>query len=184
MKWPVPLLPIQLLWVNLITDSFPAFALGLEAGEEGIMNHKPRDKDEPIIDKRMKVALAVQSVGLTIAVLTSYRIGFTVFGGDSENALTMARTFCFITLIFGEMIRAYSSRTETKSMFKTNIFGNKYLNYSVAGALILLFAVIYTPSIAIVFSTTALNFTQLVVAVSLGLIPTVFSEISKLIKVN
>jgi len=184
MKWPVPLLPIQLLWVNLITDSFPAFALGLEAGEKGIMNYKPRDKNEPIIDKRMKIALAVQSVGLTIAVLTSYRIGFTIFGGDSENALTMARTFCFITLIFGEMIRAYSSRTETKSMFKTNIFSNRYLNYSVGGALVLLFVVIYTPSIALVFSTTALNFTQLLVAISLGLIPTVFSEVSKLIKVK
>jgi len=184
LKWPVPLLPIQLLWVNLITDSFPAFALGLEAGEPGIMNKQPRDKNEPIINRRMKIALAVQSVGLTVAVLTSYRLGLLVFGDGGEEGLTLARTFCFVTLIVGEMIRAYSSRTETKYIFQIKIFSNKYLNYSVLGALVLLFTVIYTPFLANIFGSTALSLIELLVAVSLGLIPTMFSELSKLIKVQ
>ncbi len=179
LKWPVPLLPIQLLWVNLITDSFPAFALGLEEGEPGIMEKKPRDKDEPIVDKRMQVALALQSIGLTIAVLTSYRLGYTVFGDGTENSLMMARTFCFVTLIIGEMFRSYSSRTETKSMFSIRLLDNRYLNYSVLGAVILLFVVVYAPFLSVIFSTTALGGAELAVAVSLGIIPTIFSEISK-----
>jgi len=183
-KWPVPLLPIQLLWVNLVTDSFPAFALGLESGEPGVMNKKPRSKNEPIIDRRMKVVLALQSIGLTIAVLTSYRIGFTLFGDGTENSLSLARTFCFITIIVGEMVRAYSSRSESKYMFKYNLFSNKYLNYSVLGALILLFVVIYTPFLANIFNTVPLNLPQLATAAFLGLVPTVFSELSKTIKVK
>jgi Ca2+-transporting ATPase len=132
----------------------------------------------------MKIALAVQSVGLTVAVLTSYRLGLLVFGDGGEEGLTLARTFCFVTLIVGEMIRAYSSRTETKYIFQIKIFSNKYLNYSVLGALVLLFTVIYTPFLANIFGSTALSLIELLVAVSLGLIPTMFSELSKLIKVQ
>ena len=182
MRWPVPLLPIQLLWVNLITDSFPAFALGLEEGEAGIMDQQPRDKDEPIVDKRMRVALIFQSIGLTIAVLTSFRLGYTVFGADAADPMMIGRTFCFITLIVGELFRAYSARSETKALWQINMFGNKYMNYSVLGAMALLTVVIYVPFISTIFSTTALGALHLAIAVVLGIIPTIFSEIAKKLK--
>lgn len=180
-NWPVPLVPIQLLWVNLVTDSFPAFALGLEKGEKDIMDNNPRDPDEPIVDKDMKVALAFQSIGLTIAVLTSYRLGFT-FAEGNEDSLLLARTFCFTTLILGEMLRAYSARSETKSIFKMNIFSNKYLNYSVLFAIILLVIVVYTPFLQPIFSTTSLKVVELLVAAGLAIVPLIFGEIAKLIK--
>ncbi len=181
-RWPVPLLPIQLLWVNLITDSFPAFALGLEEGEAGIMNHKPRDKDEPIINRRMMIALGLQSIGLTVAVLVAYRLGYSVIGDGTDNSLHLARTLAFVTLILGEMLRAYSSRTESKSIFSINILGNKYLNYSVFGAIGLLMIIIYVPFLAGIFDVEAISFGQLLICLGLGLIPSIFSEVSKRIR--
>jgi len=179
LKWPTPLLPIQLLWVNLITDSFPAFALGLEEGESDVMKQNPRDRNEPIVDKKMQVSLVFQSIGLTIAVLGSYRIGYEVFGGGDESSIALARTFCFVTLIVGEMFRAYSARTERKSIFKIRLLGNSYLNYSVLIAIALLAVVVYVPAIGFIFSTVALSSLQLAVAVGFGMIPTLFSELSK-----
>lgn len=181
--WDVPLVPIQLLWINLITDSFPAFALGLEKGEKGIMDEKPRDPSEPIVNRTMKIALVFQSVGLTLAVLGSYRLGFYMAGDVSADLqLTLARTFCFTTLIVGEMLRAYSARSEYKSLWSMKIFGNKFLNYSVAGALALLFVVVYTPFLQPIFSTTGLSLGQLAAAVGLGVVPLIFGELAKKIK--
>ncbi|MBI9014788.1 MAG: calcium-translocating P-type ATPase, PMCA-type [Clostridiales bacterium] len=181
--WAVPLVPIQLLWINLITDSFPAFALGLEEGEKDIMKQQPRDPAEPIVDRTMKIALAFQSVGLTVAVLGSYRLGFVMAGDISpELQLTVARTFCFTTLIIGEMLRAYSARSEYKSLFSLKIFSNKYLNYSVAGAMMLLLIVVYVPFLQPIFTTTSLNLGQLSIATVLGIVPLFFGELAKKVK--
>lgn len=178
--WPVPLVPIQLLWINLITDSFPAFALGLEKGEKDIMKKRPRDPSEAIVDKTMKIALAFQSIGLTIAVLGSYRLGFVMAGDIApELQLTIARTFSFTTLIIGEMLRAFSAKSEYKSVFKMNIFDNKYLNYSVAGAIVLLLIVVYVPFLQPIFTTASLSLVQLSIAAGLGFLPLLFGELSK-----
>ncbi|GKX29348.1 ATPase [Vallitalea longa] len=181
--WPVPLVPIQLLWINLITDSFPAFALGLEKGEEGIMNEKPRNPKEPIVDHRMKVALIFQSIGLTIAVLISYQLGFVMAGDvDDSTRLTIARTLCFITLIIGEMLRAYSARSETISIFRMNFLGNKYLNYSVLLAILLLVGVVYIPVLQPIFRTFPIDLAQIGVAVGLAVIPVITGELAKTVK--
>lgn len=181
--WAVPLVPIQLLWVNLITDSFPAFALGLEEGEGDIMNQQPRDPKEPLVDRTMKIALIFQSIGLTVAVLGSYRLGFIMAGEVSADMqLTIARTFCFTTLILGEMFRAYSARSERRSIFSMHIFGNKFLNMSVAGAIALLFIVVYVPFLQPIFSTASLSIVQLGVAAGLAFVPLFFGEIAKQVK--
>ncbi len=181
--WAVPLVPIQLLWINLITDSFPAFALGLEEGEKDIMEQQPRDPDEHIVNRTMRIAIIFQSVGLTLAVLGSYQLGFVMAGeGDADFRLTVARTFCFTTLILGEMLRSYSARSEHKSLFSMRIFSNKYLNYSVLGAIGLLVIVLYVPVLQPIFSTTALSIGQMSVAASLSLVPLFFGEVAKKVK--
>jgi Ca2+-transporting ATPase len=181
--WQVPLVPIQLLWINLITDSFPAFALGLEKGESDIMDVEPRNPKEPIVDRQMSIALAFQSIGLTIAVLISYQLGFIMAGNvDDKLQLTIARTFCFVTLIIGEMLRAYSARSEKVSIFKMNFLGNRYLNYSVLVAIILLFVVVYVPLLQSVFKTYSLSINQLLVAIGLAIIPVITGEIAKVVK--
>lgn len=98
--------------------------------------------------------------------------------------MLVARTFCFTTLILGEMFRAYSARSETKSVFGMRIFSNKYLNYSVFGAIALLFVVVYVPFfLQPIFSTTALTLGQMGMAAGLALIPLVFfGEVAKQVK--
>jgi Ca2+-transporting ATPase len=183
LAWDVPLAPIQLLWVNLITDSFPAFALGLEEGEEGIMDQQPRRPEEALVDKKMQVAIIFQSIGLAVAALGSYQIGFMMSTGLSDaDSLIVAKTFCFTTLILGELIRGYSARSEDKSLFKLKIFSNKFLNYSVLGSIVLLLIVVYVPFLQPIFKTAPLSAVQLLVATALSFIPLVAGEIAKLVK--
>ncbi|MFR7872850.1 cation-translocating P-type ATPase, partial [Peptoniphilus grossensis] len=80
MNLPVPLIPIQLLWLNLVTDSFPALALGVERGEADIMNEPPRDPDEPILDTEIKITVAIQSIAITVATLLAYFVGLKWYG--------------------------------------------------------------------------------------------------------
>lgn len=171
--WGTPLLPIHLLWINLMTDSFPAFALGMEEKENDIMNQKPRNPNEPITDKRMSINIGVQSIVLAAAALISYKIGIS-YGG-----IEYGRTFCFTTLIMGELLRSYSARSERRSIFGMNIFNNKYLNLSVLGSIILLAIILYVPVLQNIFRLSTLDFTQILIAVGLSLLPIVTAEIAK-----
>ncbi|NLM48907.1 MAG: calcium-translocating P-type ATPase, SERCA-type [Epulopiscium sp.] len=177
---PVPLLPIHLLLINLITDAFPAFALGVEPMEEGIMDQPPRDPQEPIINKKMAIAVGIQSIFLASAALASFYFGFKYFTG--ENSLVLARTYCFVTLVAGELLRAYSARSEKTTIFKMKLFENKYLNLSVLGSLALLFAIVYIPALQLVFNTLPLSLNNLANALLFALIPVAGGEISKKFK--
>lgn len=180
-----PLTAIQLLWLNLVTDSFPALALGREKAEPGIMNVPPRKKDEPIINKSMKISVGVQAVAIFITVFISFVIALKnptlFFGGDVVNT-TVARTVAFTTLILAELFRAYASRSENISVFKLGLFSNKFMNKSVFVAIALLIAVIYIPGVNGIFDNVALNPISWVVIVPLALIPFTISEVFKLIK--
>ncbi|MBU1019956.1 MAG: cation-translocating P-type ATPase, partial [Firmicutes bacterium] len=145
--WGSPLLPIQILWINLVTDSFPAFALGLEKKEQGTMDRKPIDPNASIVDKQMGYAIGFQAVFLAFAVLTSYYIGHNLVGGHEY----MGQTFAFVTIITGELLRTYSARSETITIFKMNIFENKWVNYSVLFGLGLLLIVLFVPGINTLF---------------------------------
>ncbi|XMB85191.1 calcium-translocating P-type ATPase, PMCA-type [Mycoplasmatota bacterium WC44] len=183
--WGSPLFAIQILWVNLITDSFPAFALGLEKKEEGIMDQGPRDPKAPIIDRLMMIAISFQSVFLALAVLISYRIGLNIeesYTGTSVASSYIAETFAFVTLIIGELLRGYSARSESKSIFKIRILSNKYLNYSVLMGITLLISVLYITPLNNIFKTTNLSLNNFIIASSLGLIPLLGGELSKFFK--
>lgn len=176
----VPLLPIHLLWINLITDAFPAFALGVEPKEEGIMERPPRDPDEPIVNKEMSIAVGIQSISLALAALLSFWYGLNHFNG--EDALTAARTYCFITLVVGELLRAYSARSEEKMIYKMKIFSNMFLNISVLGSLLLLMAVVYIPFLQPIFHTVSLSLFELDMALLFAMIPLIGGEIAKKLK--
>ena len=179
-NWGIPLVPIQLLWVNLITDSFPAFALGMEKGEKNIMGNLPRAKDEPIVDKKMRLSIIFQSIGLTISVLIAYRLGYYLgIKGAVNDAWIPARTFAFSTLILGEMLRAFSARREDEFLWKYKIFSNKFLNISVIIAVLLLVTVLYLPGLQVIFKTSALSMGQIAIVLGLSIIPLMFGEISK-----
>jgi Ca2+-transporting ATPase len=177
--WGSPLLPIQILWINLVTDSFPAFALGLEQKEQGIMNRKPISPDSEIVDKQMAITVAFQAVFLTIAVLISYYVGARVI----NTHVNLGYTFAFITIITGELLRTYSARSENSTLFQMRLFTNKWVNLSTLFGFSLLFIVLYVPGINDLFRTNVhLTFLELLLALGLGFIPLFGGELSKLFK--
>ena len=171
-----PLVAIQLLSINLITDAFPAFALGMEKEEAGIMDRKPRDPSEPIVNRKMTIAVVIQSLALALGTLGSFAYGFYV-----HDDLDVARTACFLTLVLGELLRAYSARSENRFVFKMKVFENSYLNKCVLLSMLFMIASIYVPFLNPVFSTVALTFDEMAVALLLAFIPMMGGELAKFI---
>ncbi len=177
-NWDTPFIPIQLLWLNLVTDSFPAMALGVEQGEPEIMNRPPRSPKEPIIDKNMRMSIVVQSLAITVATLFAYHYGLDHFDGHIESA----RTVAFATLIISELLRSYSVRSEHKSVFQIGVFSNKALVLGTSVSLLLMLAVIYIPGVNVVFETIPLHLEHYKVILPLSILPFAAGEILKAIK--
>lgn len=184
MNLPVPLIPIQLLWLNLVTDSFPALALGTEKGEADIMKQKPRRADEPILDKSMIIGIIVQSVALVISVLGIYIWALNKFPDYATNPehLAYARTYAFVTLILAEIFRSHSSRSEKESIFKIGVFSNKTLVYATIICVFLLAIVIYVPFLRPIFETVKLNLFDCEMVLVFCLIPLLAGELYKVVK--
>jgi len=181
---PVPLVPIQLLWLNLVTDSFPALALGTEKGDPDIMSMRPRNAKEPILDRSMITGIVVQSVALLVAVLGAYLLALGRYPDYMTNGehLMYARTYAFATLISAELIRAYSSRSERFTIFKIGIFSNKILVWASILSFALLMLVIYVPFMRPIFETVYLTFTDWIVILMFCFIPFLSGEVYKVIK--
>lgn len=173
---PVPLKPIQLLWINVLTDAFPALALGMENKEPDIMQKPPRKPDEPIIDRRMRWQIAIQSFFMTVAV-----IGVFVYALKTTADVEKARTFAFTTLILSELLRAYTSRSETHSVFEIGFFSNRFMVLGTSLSLILLLAVIYVPVLRTIFDTTYLSLLDMDIILLFSLLPFTSAEIGKVL---
>jgi len=175
--WDSPLKAIQLLSINLITDAFPAFALGMEEAEEGVMKQKPRDPKESIINKKMGVAVGVQSAFLAAGALAAYAISLKVLGHSEIEASTM----CFVTLVMGELLRAYSARSEHRSIFKMQPLSNSFLNKTVIFSFIFMAVVVYVPFMQPVFKTVALPPAMLGLSAIMAFLPLLGGEVAKFI---
>ena len=186
--WEVPLLPIQLLWLNLVTDSFPALALGVEPGEPDIMQQKPRNTNEPIINRNMTLSIVLQSIAVAGGSLLAYYwamqhypIEYDSFGKIIEASLIPARTITFATLITAELLRAYSSRSQKYTLFKIGFFTNKNMVYSTLFAFLLLVVVLYIPFMQNIFYTFPLGILDWEIVLSFAFIPLITGEIGKII---
>lgn len=179
----IPLLPIQLLWINLVTDSFPALALGQEKGEPDVMNRPPRDPKEPILNRSMLLTVTTQAVADFIAVFSAYLIGRQIFGlladGSPKDG---ARTYAFVTMILVELIRSFSARSEFTPVLKLGLFGNKALNNAVLLSLGLLLVVVYVPFLDPIFHTIPLGLKDWGIILPLSLIPFAVAEIIKFVR--
>ncbi len=175
----IPLLPIQLLWLNLITDSFPALALGQEAGEPDIMQHPPRGQKEPILNKAMIMTILSQSLAIFGAVFAAFMIGLDLYGSVNGEPANGARTYAFVTLILAELLRSYSARSENRPILQNRVFGNSTLNKAMVLSLVLLVLVVYVPFLNPVFSTVALGLADWLIILPLALIPFAVAEIGK-----
>lgn len=170
---PVPLVATQLLFINLMTDAFPAFALGMEGKEDGVMSRKPRNPDEPILNKIMKKSIAFKSVFLCIGVL-----GIFVYGLHHYD-YAIAMTLCFVTLVISELLISYTARTEKYVGFKKELFSNGFLNKSIFASLLILVTIIYVPFFNHVFTTVPLTVAQVGICLAFSLVPITGSEVSK-----
>ena len=170
--YPSPLTPIQLLWLNLVTDGAPALALGLEKGEPDIMDKPPRPVSEAIINREMWSRIAIQTVAIAAVTLTAYFIGVRFF---PEFAQTMA----FATISFSELLRAFTSRSDRYPLMKIGIFTNRAMLYAVSLSAVLLLAVIYIPFLQPIFNTVSLGATQWVIILPLLLVPAAVAELTK-----
>ncbi|MCI7238457.1 MAG: cation-translocating P-type ATPase [Anaerococcus sp.] len=175
---PSPLTPIQLLWLNLITDAFPALALGVEPAEPGIMEEEPRDPSESIISGPTKFSLISQSIYITLAVLLAYIIGLKfIFPGSIEGAHTMV----FATLITSELLRAFSVRSTRYTLKELGLTSNKSLIKAVLLSFALLIIVMYIPFLRDLFEIVSLTW-QWIPVIILALIPLALGEATKAIR--
>ncbi len=177
---PVPLLPIQLLWLNLVTDSFPALALGVEQGDPDIMDVNPRDPKKAILDKRMIIGILFQSLAVGGASLLAYRWGLMHYPDDIEKA----RTITFVTLITAELLRAYSSRSQRHTLFKIGFFSNMTMVWATMASFALMLGVLYIPFLHNIFYTFPLGLTDWRIVLQFAFIPLVFGELIKVVFKN
>lgn len=178
----VPLMPIQLLWLNLITDSFPALALGQEKGEPDIMSQKPRSQKETILNGLMIRTIVIQSIAIFAATFGAFLIGLQVYPGNGLEPSEGARTFAFVTLIMCELFRSFSARSERLPVLSIGLFGNKTLNKAFLLSLALLLVVIYAPFLEPIFKTVELTLLDWVKILPLALVPFLAAEADKFIR--
>ena len=114
---PVPLQPVQLLWLNLLTDGLPALALGMEKGDKDIMRRKPRPVAESILKREMQIGIVVQSMAIAVASLGALILSLWRNPGDIHTAQTLA----FTTLVGSELLRAYAARSERESIWSLGV---------------------------------------------------------------
>ena len=175
---PSPLTPIQLLWLNLVTDAFPALALGVEPAEPGLMEEPPRDPKESIISGEVKTNLIMQSIYITIAVLAAYIVGLKwIFPDSIEGAHTMV----FATLITSELLRAFSVRSTKYTLKELGFATNPNLIKAVLLSFSLLLVVMYVPVLTELFEVVSLTWEWIPVLI-LSLIPLVLGEIGKIVR--
>lgn len=175
---PSPLTPIQLLWLNLVTDAFPALALGVEPAEPGIMEEDPRDPRESIISGETRTNLISQSIYITVAVLFAYLVGLKwIFPNSIEGAHTMV----FATLITSELLRAFSVRSNKFTLKELGFTSNPQLIKATLLSFALLLVVMYIPVLTELFEVVSLTWEWIPVLI-LSLIPLVLGEVAKLIR--
>lgn len=167
-----PLMSMQLLWINLVTDSLPAVALGMEAVEEDVMEKKPRPKAEGLFARGYGIRIALQGLMFGMLALIAFRLGEKLTG-----RLAGGQTLAFMVLALSQVIQAFNMRSE-HSLFKIGPFSNRKLNVAALVSVLMVALVLFTP-LSAAFELIALPATAYLIGLGLTLIPLVVMEISK-----
>ncbi len=170
-KLPVPLIPIQILWVNLVTDGLPAMALGIDPPDKDIMFKKPRRKNESVFSQGLGIKILMRGLVIGFGTLAVYALMLYLTYGD----VAKARCCAFASLVLSQLIFVFECRSEYKSIIRINPFTNIPLILAVLCSLGLLLMVIYVPFFQEIFQTVPLNKIEWVIVVFSSTIWTVFS---------
>lgn len=169
-----PLLPMQLLWINLVTDSLPAIALGMEPVEKNIMDKKPKPKNEGIFAHGLGLRVVLQGIMFAALTLIGYQLGEHLVGGEIAG-----QTMAFTVLALSQIVQAFNMRSDL-SLFKIGPFTNGQLNRAALISTLLMIIVLFSP-LKTIFGLTSLPYYMYLIALGLILVPLVVLEISKLI---
>ncbi|TAH62875.1 MAG: calcium-translocating P-type ATPase, PMCA-type [Gottschalkiaceae bacterium] len=172
LKLPIPLLPIHILWINLITDSLPALALGVDPAEKDIMKRKPRNPKKSIFSDGLGLMLAVEGTIIGILTLAAFNIG-------SNESLTIGRTMAFTTLSLSQLVHTFNTRSIDKSIFKIGFTTNKKLLGAILISLLLMLGIIFIPALREIFKLGFLSPLQWGIVLGLSLIILVAVELIK-----
>lgn len=190
--WATPLRPIHILWVNLITDTLPALALGVDPGDPDVMKYKPRNPKDSLF-KGESLNLLLNGVLIGLLTLTAFIIGAKYYSGDislfplfpknlSEDALEHAQTMAFVVLSVSQLVHSLNMRNEKKSIFQIGLFSNKYLIGAIVFGILLQDFIITIPFLANVFSVHSLSLIDWGFVTILSLVPLLLNEIVKIFK--
>ncbi|WP_308557438.1 cation-translocating P-type ATPase [uncultured Sneathia sp.] len=189
LRWPLPLIATQLLWINLITDTLPALALGVDPASTDVMCEKPRPQNEHFFSHGALLRTIVGGMSIGILTLLAFYIGLKERGVDLNilsdinsipyNHLAYARTMSFIVLTISQLCYAFTMRSDRESVLKVGIFKNKYLNISLIVGIVLQIALTEIPFLAEAFCVTNLNFFDFDIVVLFVIIPLILNEIIK-----
>lgn len=179
--WPLPLVALQILWLNLITDVFPAFALALEPSAPDVMKRSPRDPQESLLTLRLVGMIAWQGVLLTSVTLLAFAVGMHWHGNTGEG-LRGAATMAFMTLALSQVFHAFNARSQRRSAFTDRLFTNGWLWAAVVICLILQLAAVYLPLLQKVLHTVPPNLADWGVIVACSLVPVAVVEFVKLLQ--
>ena len=190
--WATPLRPIHILWVNLITDTLPALALGVDPGDPDVMKYKPRNPKDSLF-KGETLNLLLNGLLIGILTLIAFIVGVKYYSGIttllplfpkniSEDALRHAQTMAFVVLSVSQLVHSLNMRNEKKSIFQIGLFSNKYLIGAIVFGILLQDFIITIPAIAKVFSVHSLSLIDWGFVTILSLMPLFFNEIVKIFK--
>ncbi|MCI9093442.1 MAG: calcium-translocating P-type ATPase, PMCA-type [Coprobacillus sp.] len=172
-----PLLSMQLLWINLVTDSLPAIALGMENIEDEVMNDKPRSKDESIFAHGLGVRIIAQ--GLLFGLLSLFAFYFAM---KKLHSIEAGRTLCFMVLSLSQILQSFNMRSK-KSIFKIGILTNSSLNKATLISILMVAIVLFIPPISLIFGLITLPIQYYFIGLLLSFIPTIIIEIFKAIQI-
>ncbi|MFD2410325.1 calcium-translocating P-type ATPase, SERCA-type [Paenibacillus rhizoplanae] len=167
---PLPLVPIQILWVNLVTDGLPAMALGVDQPEKDLMEHKPRGAKENIFARRLGWKIVSRGLLIGLCTLAAFWLTLRIDPGNAQQ-LIRAQSVAFATLVMAQLIHVFDCRS-SRSVFYRNPFQNRYLVLAVLSSVILMLAVMYLPVLQPVFKTVPLSFREWCLVLVMAGIPT------------
>ncbi len=175
--WPLPLLAVHLLWVNLATDGLPALALAVDPADPDLMERPPRDPKESVFTPHIKMYIAVVNAVMTIIILGAF---YVTWGGD-PGRVAKAQTVAFSIMVFSELLRAFTCRSERHTVFKVGMFKNRFLNIAILSSVLMQLAVIQIPALDILFNTVELGVQDWMLIVPLCFAVFAAVELSKVI---
>ena len=184
------LLPIHILWINLVTDSFPALALAFDPANKDIMDRKPIKKGEGIFTKGRTFRIIYQGIMIGLLTLSAFLIGLATTTEPidgltlEQTKIEVGETMAFVVLAFSELVHVFNVRDNKNSIFKTGILGNKVLLLAIGASALLMAVILVIPGLREVFSIPILPMGNVLEIIGLVLAPVVIVEILKLFKIN